>query len=62
MGQTYGKENEPEQERLIFVEGAPPVRMEDAEKITVSVNMKGAVYGTRNEEGNTSCEAGDCED
>ncbi len=51
MGEIPVKEMNFDEMGLILLEGEPPVRLEDAKKVTVSMSLKGGlIYGTGKQE------------
>lgn len=60
MGEIPVKEMNFDEMGLILLEGEPPVRLEDAKKVTVSMSLKGGlIYGAGKQE---TGETGNSED
>lgn len=63
MESVNAEEKKQDEAGLIFIEGAPAVRMEGVETVTVSTNLKGVViYGTAGKKEGESSKAGNGED
>lgn len=57
------KEKKHDEMSLILLEGEPPVRMKDAEKVTIRMSLKGGfIYGTGSQETNETGKASNSED